>query len=151
MTELVTLKSVTKLFLGQPWLHKVCNKKAIKGRARMSTDIISSMAVKKIIRGIIEVTFIYFRSLLLKACHSKNKERILEGASGVKCSHLKDGKYGRQSYLQDQTISQCRNWFRTRFGLRDFAGNYSHNRKFSKTNWMCRCSKEVEEEGHIVS
>ena len=92
-----------------------------------------------------------FRSLLLKACHSKNEQRILEGASEVKCFCMKTEKYGRKSYLQDQTISQCRNWFRTRFGLRDFAGNYSHNRKFSKTNWMCRCSKEVEEESHIVS
>ena len=24
-------------------------------------------------------------------------------------------------------------------------------KKFSKTNWMCRCLKEVEKEGHIVS
>ena len=41
--------------------------------------------------------------------------------------------------------------FQTRFGLQDFAGNYSHNMKFSKTNWMCRCENEVEAEGHIVS
>ena len=92
-----------------------------------------------------------FRSLLLKACHSKNEERILLGASEVKCSRLKTESYGRKSYLQDQTISQCRSWFRTRYGLLDFAGNYSHSKKFSKTDWMCRCKKEVEKEGHIVS
>ena len=92
-----------------------------------------------------------FRSLLLKACHSKNEANILEGATGVKCDRIKTEKYGRKSYIADQTISQCRNWFRTRFGLQEFAGNYSHSNKFSKTNWLCRCSKEVENEGHIVS
>ena len=35
--------------------------------------------------------------------------------------------------------------------LQDFTSNYSHSKKFSKTDWMCRCKKEVEEEGHIVS
>jgi hypothetical protein len=92
-----------------------------------------------------------FRSLLIKACHSKNEERIIIGASEVKCARLKTEEYGRKSYIQEQTISQCRKWFRTRFGLQEFAGNYSHNKKFSKTNWMCRCLKEVEKEGHIVS
>ena len=82
-----------------------------------------------------------FRSLLLKACHSKNEANILEGATGVKCDRIKTEKYGRKSYITDQTISQCRNWFRTRFGLQEFAGNYSHNNKFSKTSWLCRCSK----------
>ena len=53
--------------------------------------------------------------------------------------------------MQDQTISHCRSWFCTRYGLQDFASNYFHSKKFSKTDWMCRCKKEVEEEGHIVS
>ena len=49
-----------------------------------------------------------YRSLLLQACHSKNEERILLGASEVKCARLKTESYGRKAYLQDQTISQCR-------------------------------------------
>ena len=78
-------------------------------------------------------------------------EIILLGASEVKWSRLKTESYGRKAYLQDTTISQCRKWFRTRFGLQDFAGNYSHSKKFSKTNWMCQCLKTVKGEGHIVS
>ena len=92
-----------------------------------------------------------FRSLLVKACHAKNEERIIEGASNVKCSRIKHEKYGRKSYIKNQTIAQCRSWFKTRFGLQDFAGNFSHNQKFSKTNWMCRCEKDIEAEGHIVT
>ena len=42
-------------------------------------------------------------------------------------------------------------WFRTRFGLQDFAGNYSHNRKFAKSDWLCRCKTSKKEEGHILS
>ena len=89
--------------------------------------------------------------MLIQACHSKNEERILLGASEVKCSRLNTEFYDRKAYLQDQTISQCRKWFRTRFGLQDFARNYSQSKKFSKTYWMCQCLQTVEKEGHIVS
>ena len=92
-----------------------------------------------------------FRKSLLLACHAKNEERIIQGASQVKCSRIFNENYGRKSYLKNQTLVQSRKWFKTRFGLQDFAGNYSHNMKFSKTNWMCRCENEVEVEGHIVS
>ena len=40
---------------------------------------------------------------------------------------------------------------KTRWGLQDFAGNYSHDRRFAKSNWLCRCKTDREEEGHIVS
>jgi hypothetical protein len=55
-----------------------------------------------------------------------------------------------KSYIHTENIKQCRNWFRTRFGLQEFAGNYSHSKKYAKTNWMCRCGSEREEEGHII-
>ena len=80
-----------------------------------------------------------------------NEKRILLAASDVKCSRIKEEQYGRKSYIQTQNINQCRNWFRTRFGLQFFAGNYSHNNKYAKTNWMCRCGSDREEEGHIIS
>ena len=89
--------------------------------------------------------------MLIQACHSTNEEIILLRASEVKCSRLKTESYGRKAYVQDQTISQCRKWFRTCLRLQGFAGNYSQSKKFSKTNWMCQCLRTVEEEGHIVS
>ena len=78
-----------------------------------------------------------YRSLVVKACHVLNEKRILLAASDVKCSRIKEEKYGRKSYIQTQNIEQCRSWFRTRFGLQFFAGNYSHDKKYFKTNWMC--------------
>ena len=32
-----------------------------------------------------------------------------------------------------------------------FAGNYSRDRRFSPTDWLCRCRKEREEESHLLS
>ena len=54
-------------------------------------------------------------------------------------------------YSKNTTIEETRKWFKSRFGLEKFAGNYSHDRRFAKTNWLCRCKLSIEDEGHIVS
>ena len=41
--------------------------------------------------------------------------------------------------------------FRTRFGLQPFAGNYSNDKRFSRTNWLCRCRMAREEESHLLT
>ena len=89
--------------------------------------------------------------VLNKACHKKNEEIIRLLASSIKCDRMKKEDYGRKEYIKNQTIQSTREWFRTRFGLLPFAGNYSHNRRFEKSNWLCRCKTSREEEGHIVS
>ena len=86
-----------------------------------------------------------------QACHVLNEARILQAASDIKCSRIKEEQYGRKSSILTQTVKQCRDWFRTRFGLTYFAANYSHSKKYFKTNWMCRCGSDREEESHIVS
>ena len=60
-------------------------------------------------------------------------------------------QYGKRNYVQNTTIEDAREWFKTRFGLTRFAGNYSHDMQFAKTDWLCRCRRDKEEEGHIVS
>ena len=32
-----------------------------------------------------------------------------------------------------------------------FAGNYSKDVRFARTDWLCRCGKEREEESHLLS
>ena len=55
------------------------------------------------------------------------------------------GRVWQDKYLNEQTIAEIRNWSRSRFGLQKFAGNYSKDQRFAKTNWLCRCGeKEVE-------
>ena len=41
--------------------------------------------------------------------------------------------------------------FRTRFGMMPFAGNYSRDRRFARTEWLCRCRKARENESHLIS
>ena len=57
----------------------------------------------------------------------------------------------KKSYVSDTKIEDVRIMCKTRYGLLPFAGNYSHARKFEKTNFICRCEKAREEERHIMS
>jgi hypothetical protein len=92
-----------------------------------------------------------YKSILFKACHLKNESRLRQQATETKCSRIKNEPYGRQSYVSNCTIEDARNLYRTRFGLQNFAGNYSHDRRFASTDWRCRCKGAKEEEGHIVT
>ena len=91
-----------------------------------------------------------YKTLLMKACHLKNEARLRLQASETKCARMRTEPYGKQDYINSTTIEQARGLFRTRFGLQDFAGNYSHNRKFAKSDWLCRCKTAKEEECHII-
>ena len=53
--------------------------------------------------------------------------------------------------MNSQTITSTRNWFKSRFSLQPFAGNFSKDKRFASTDWMCRCKESREEEGHITS
>ena len=41
--------------------------------------------------------------------------------------------------------------YRTRVKLHPFAGNYSHDRRFEKTQYLCWCLNAREEEHHLLS
>ena len=92
-----------------------------------------------------------YKLILTKACHTKNEQILRATASEVKCSRIKQELYGRKSYTQSKNIEDSRKCFRSRFGLLPFAGNFSHDRRYAKTDWLCRCKTSREEEGHITS
>ena len=92
-----------------------------------------------------------YKILHINPCHRKNEAKLRQQATETKCARTKTEPYGKQHYINNTTIEQARGWFRTRFGLLDFAGNYSHNRNFAKSDWLCRCKMAKAEEGHIVS
>ena len=58
--------------------------------------------------------------------------------------------YGRKKYVDENKIEDVRFRFKARVGLLPFAGNYSNDRRFIKTKWLCRCG-EMEKEAHITS
>ena len=39
----------------------------------------------------------------------------------------------------------------TRYGMHPFAGNYSKDRRFARTEWLCYCKKAREEESHLIA
>ena len=39
----------------------------------------------------------------------------------------------------------------SQFGMHPFAGNFSHDYRFYRTNWLCRCLEEREDENHLLS
>ena len=92
-----------------------------------------------------------YRKLVKDACHKENEKLLKATATPVKCSRILTEEYGKQTYIEEGRIEESRKWFKTRFGLNAFAGNFSHDRRFSKTDWLCRCKTSIEDEGHIVS
>ena len=93
-----------------------------------------------------------FRKYVTQACHAKNEERLCEQAKGKeKCERIRGEEYEKQTYVSDAKIEDVRGMYRTRFKLLPFASNYSHARKFEKTNFLCRCEKAREEEIHLLS
>ena len=93
-----------------------------------------------------------YKQTLSLACHRKNKDILRALAEGKEnCLRIGNEMYGQKEYLQNKCISEVRNIYRTRYGQRDFAGNFSKDNKYRKTNWMCQCGQSKEQEIHIIS
>ena len=46
-------------------------------------------------------------------------------------------------------IGEVRKYYKTRVGLLPFANNYKNDKRFARTQWMCRCAEEKEDQSHI--
>ena len=93
-----------------------------------------------------------YRKIVLKACHKLNEQRLRKKADGKqKCERIPEESYGKKRYISSSFIHEVRQMYKTRFGMQPFAGNFSHNRRFARTEWLCRCGISKEEEGHILS
>ena len=77
-------------------------------------------------------------------------EQNLRSKATGKCGRIKEEKYGQISYIQQNKIHVVREQCRTRWGLLPFAGNYSKDKRFAKTSWLCVCGEEREEQ-HLIS
>ena len=91
-----------------------------------------------------------YMKLFLEACHKKNEEKLRTLATG-KCSRISKEVYQKKDYILFKDIFSARQHYRTRWNMQAFAGNYSHDKRFARSNWMCLCEKSREEEGHILS
>ena len=85
------------------------------------------------------------------AIRMKHEKMLREQAlEKTKCSLIMKDGYGRKEYMNNDTIEKVRQVFKSRVGLLPFAGNYSNDKKYLKTNWLCRCG-EKETESHITT
>ena len=84
------------------------------------------------------------------ALHQKNEENLRVLAKG-KCERFISEEYGRKEYISKKNIFEVRNQYKSRFGLLSFAGNYQHDARFAKSNWLCHCEESREDESHLRS
>ena len=91
-----------------------------------------------------------YKKNIISACHKNNEENLRKMARG-KCERIQNEEYGRKEYLQKKNIYNVRQEYRTRFRLQPFAGNYSNDKRFSRSGWLCKCKMAREEEGHLIS
>ena len=68
-----------------------------------------------------------------------------------KCQRIVGEDYGKKQYISKKNIFNVRQQYRARFGLENFAGNYNNDRRFSSSEWLCRCLEAREEESHLTS
>ena len=89
-----------------------------------------------------------YKQLVNNALHNENEDRLQLLGQG-KCAKIMKEDYGKKEYISSTNIKTVQERYRTRFGLLPFAGNYSHDRQFASTNWLCRCKQTREEECHF--
>ena len=58
-------------------------------------------------------------------------------------------KIWQKEICESENHTKCQTY--SRFRLQPFPGNYSHDQRFAKTEFMCRCGTDKETESHLVS
>ena len=92
-----------------------------------------------------------FKKIIEEAIKKKDEDEIKKEAEGKsKCFRIFNERYGRKEYLSNIKISEVRECFKSRFGLQPFAGNYGNDRRFARTQWLCRCGLK-EQEVHLAT
>ena len=93
-----------------------------------------------------------YRKEIIESCHKVNEERLRKQAEGrSKCDRIEGESYGKKEYISDSILYNVRQMYKTRYGMMSFAGNYSKDRRFARSNWLCKCGKSREEESHLIS
>ena len=93
-----------------------------------------------------------YRASVTRACDAENERRLRQEMEGKeKCKRIRLDDYGRKEYFSEKTPSQTREMFATRLSMHPWAGNFSNDRRFARTGWLCRCGGSVEREEHVVT
>ena len=132
------------------WMYKVQVENGWPGLAKEAKEICEKLKIEDVNQTKLSVK--EYKKLMALALQVKDRENILKQAEDKeKCKKIKEECYGKKSYFAEAKIGEVRDLFKTRFGLQPFAGNFSHDRRFAKTNWLCKCLSSRELEDHIRS
>jgi hypothetical protein len=92
-----------------------------------------------------------YKELVKTAIKRKDEEWLRKESEGKrKCAKIMKDNYGKKNYLSEKKMAEVRNIFKARVGMSEFADNFAHDKKFMRTNWLCRCGSERESENHII-
>ena len=53
--------------------------------------------------------------------------------------------------FSDSLIYNVRQMYKTRYGMLPFAGNYTKDKRFARSDWLCKCGESKEDESHLLS
>ena len=132
------------------WIYKEQIKNGWPGLAQEAKEVCEKLRIEDVNQT--KLGKKEYMKLVSLALQVKDKENITKQAEGKeKCLRISTECYGKKNYITEAKIGDVRNWFRTRFGLLPFAGNYSHDRRFARTAWLCKCGSSRELEDHLRS
>ena len=93
-----------------------------------------------------------YRRHITTMCHLENEKRLRKAMENKdKCAIILEDGYGRKPYVSEGRPGQVREVFATRVHMLPIAGNFSHDRRFARTDWQCRCMEAREDEEHLRS
>ena len=119
------------------------------GLAREVEHICQELGVERV--DVTNMSVKCYRAEVTAACHRLNESRLRKSMEGkLKCEKILSENYGRKEYFSLTTPSKVRQFFSTRVSMLPLAGNFSHDRRFRRTNWLCRCGSREQQE-HIRS
>ena len=69
-----------------------------------------------------------YKLILSRASYLRNEDILRNLSEGKdKCSRIANEQYGQKEYIEKKYISDVRNIYRTRYGQRYFASNFSYD------------------------
>jgi hypothetical protein len=123
------------------------------GLAREATEICKKLEIENVNEMDTEKESAkLYRKRVIGKCRLLDEKWLRKLAEGKeKCERIMSEPYGKKSYLSSKTISVVRKHFYTRVRMQPFGGNFSKDNRFRRTDWMCRCAQEREEESHLLA
>ena len=120
------------------------------GLAKETGDICTWLGVESVHATLLDNQ--NYRKLVTEACHSLNEQRLRKASTGKeKLKRIESESYGRKEYFGKKRIEHVRIQFKARFRMLPFAGNFGRDRKFSHSEWLCKCKEEKELESHLLA